>query len=101
MLEWVCQKCGRAVDPAFTACPFCQEHLLGSRLAPPEKVAPSAARLRRRVREPFRWSDVERGFRFGLGFVAALACAYFVLFLIAYALGHEEWLERLVRWLRP
>ena len=43
---------------------------------------------------------MERGFNFGLGFIAALACAYFVLFLIAYFHGHPEWVDVLTRWLR-
>jgi hypothetical protein len=46
------------------------------------------------------WGDVDRGFRIGLGFVAALAVTYFILYLIAYYGGYGEWAERLARWLR-
>jgi hypothetical protein len=100
MLEWICSKCQRAVDPGFTSCPFC-----GHSAAVAEKADPQAAQQvlsppRRRVRQPFAWADVERGFRFGLGFVAALAVGYFVLFIAAYVADHPEWLDRLSRVLR-
>jgi len=58
--------------------------------------------VRRKSR--FDWpaihADIERGFRFGLGFVAALAVTYFVLYLIAYYGGHGEWADRLAHWLQ-
>ncbi len=107
MLEWVCPKCNRAVDPALTVCPFCGYE---EGKAPPVAAAPPPPRLpavrpgrrvvirRKRDWQPF-WADVERGFRFGLGFVAALAIAYFVLFLVAYYGGYGEWANRLARWL--
>jgi hypothetical protein len=97
MLEWVCPKCQRAVDPGFAACPFC-----GAGSIAVEDAAPAAAQRAgvRRGRQPFSWADVERGFRFGLGFVAALAVAYFLLFVAAYAWEHPEWIDRLSRVIR-
>jgi hypothetical protein len=90
MLEWVCPKCNREVDPGYEECPFCKP-------APP--VKPTARQLK-----SARWKawlgDVDRGFRFGLGFVVAVATMYFVLYLVAYYGGHEDWLDRLSRWFR-
>ena len=89
MLEWVCPQCSRAVDPAFQICPFC------------DKSEATAGEARpARTRHQFAWADIERGFRFGLGFVAAVAVAYFVLFLVAYFRGHEGLVDRLAGWLR-
>ena len=62
--------------------------------------APGIRRGRRRVRQPFQWADVERGFRFGLGLLAALACGYFLLYLIAYFQERHEWVDALTRWIR-
>ena len=93
MLEWVCPQCGRTVDPGCDTCPFCQ--------TPGSAAAPNAAERTRRVRQPFQWADVDRGFRFGLGVLAAAACAYFLLFLAAYVADHPTWLDKLHRWLRP
>ena len=90
MLEWVCPKCDREVDPAFQVCPFC-----GNREASPAKQPETP----RRARPGFAWADVERGFRFGLGFVAVLALAYFLVFAAAYITGNDELLARLTRWL--
>jgi hypothetical protein len=105
MLEWVCPKCGRDVDPGLTQCPFC-----GYQEARPATQAPVAGegsavptggrRVVRVRRSSWDWSDVERGFRFGLGLVAALAVTYFVLYLIAYYGGYGEWADRLAHWLR-
>lgn len=120
MLEWVCPKCGRDVDPGLRRCPFCgyqEEQAAPARQAGaggPKAADPMAqtvvlpARAGRRVVRRVRpkkdwsgfWADVDRGFRFGLGFVAALAVTYFVLYLIAYYGGYGEWAERLARWLR-
>ncbi len=91
MLEWVCPKCDRAVDPAFTICPFCA----GREVAAAQQT-PAARREARRA--AFR-ADVERGFRFGLGFVAVLALVYFLLFLVAYFGGDDSLLSHLTRWL--
>ena len=91
MLEWVCPKCERAVDPGFEVCPFC-----GNREVAVNKKPPARARPRH---WGFSWADVERGFRFGLGFVAVLALVYFILFLVAYFTGNEVWIDRLTRWL--
>ncbi len=87
MLEWVCPHCERLVHPSLEVCPFC-----GGR----EAARPAQPRARQR----FAWADFERGFRIGLGLVAALAAAYFVIFLVAYYGGHEELVDRLARWLR-
>ncbi|MFY9585002.1 MAG: hypothetical protein WAR21_10995 [Candidatus Acidiferrales bacterium] len=86
MLEWVCPQCDRQVDPGLEVCPFC-----GGK----EMAAAKPARVRR----AFNWDDVDRGFRFGLGFVAVLALVYFLLFLVAYVWNHEELLIHLMRWL--
>lgn len=93
MLEWVCPKCGRGVDPGLTKCPFCgyQEDTA----APAPAVRPQRAKLGSKA----WWADVDRGFRFGLGFVAALAVCYFVVYMIAYYGGHGEWVDRLSAWL--
>ena len=99
MLEWICPRCRRSVDPGYDICPFCR----WSPTAAPENSAPGgpAPRARQPGRRPFSWADVERGFRFGLGFLAALAVGYFVLFVAAYVADHADWIERLTRWLRP
>ena len=96
MLEWVCPKCRRSVDPGFEECPFCREAEATAASAPGPSVG---GRPVHRVRKLFDWSDVERGFRFGLGFVAAVLCAYFILFLIAFSLEDQEWVQTLGRWL--
>ncbi len=87
MLGWICPQCNREVDPALEACPFC-----GNR-----EVA--AAPRPRRARRRFSWADVDRGFRFGLGFVTVLALVYLLLVLVAYFWRHDELLVRLTRWL--
>lgn len=93
MLEWVCPRCRRAVDPGYDTCPFC-----GWSAAAQENAN---ARAPRAGRQPFNWADVERGFRLGLGFLAAVAIGYFLLFVAAYVADHADWIERLTRWLRP
>jgi hypothetical protein len=93
MLEWVCPRCRRSVDPGYDTCPFC-----GWSAATQEDTN---ARAPRGKRQPFNWADVERGFRFGLGFLAAVAIGYFLLFVAAYVADHADWIERLTRWLRP
>jgi len=97
MLEWVCPRCRRSVDPGYDVCPFCH---WSPATAAEENNAP-AGRARSAGRQRFNWTDVERGFRFGLGFLAALALGYFLLFIAAYVYDHAEWIERLTRWLRP
>ena len=91
MLEWVCPKCDRAVDPAFDVCPFCRTR---EAAAPRESPVPV-----RRARRGLSWNEVERGFRFGLGFVAVLALIYFLVFLVAYVQGNDALLARLLRWI--
>ena len=86
MLEWVCPKCERAVDPAFEACPFCDNR-------------ETVVQKQREVRRTSRWADVERGFRFALGFVAVVALVYFLLVAVAYVWSHDALLNRLTRWL--
>ena len=97
MLEWICPKCNRAVDPAFATCPFCGDREIAAAAKPPgRREAPAKGSA---ARSSF-WADVERGFRFGLGFVAVVALVYFLLFLVAYVQGNDNLLARLTRWLR-
>jgi hypothetical protein len=84
------------VDPGFSVCPFC-----GAADAAAASRATAFTRRGAPARRRFTWGDVERGFRFGLGLVAALVVGYFVLFVAAYVADHPEWLDRLARWIRP
>ena len=86
MLEWVCPRCDRAVDPALTVCPFCGN---------PEADAPSTAARRTEN----SWSKGERIFRVALGVVVVLALIYFLVIGVAYIWGPEELFYRLTRWL--
>ena len=89
MLEWICPVCRREVPAGAESCPHCALTLEGS-------SAPTAG-----VRQSGSfWADVERGFRFGLGFVAVLALVYFILFLLAYFGDYQVWVDRLARWIR-
>ncbi len=97
MLEWVCPKCDRAVDPAFEVCPFCGNREVVAAPTPRAEARPAAGK--ERARRQSSWADVERGFRFGLGFVAVLALVYVLLVLVAYSLGNDELFYRLTRWL--
>ena len=99
MLEWVCPRCHRSVDPGYDTCPFCDWSPAATALEDSRSPG-SVPRARRAGRQSFSWADVERGFRFGLGFLAALAVGYFVLFVAAYVADHPDWIERLTRWLR-
>lgn len=114
MLNWVCPKCSREVAPGLTRCPFCgfeeaKPQAAASvpdvtALGAPAGATPKTVVRRVIVRRKTDWgpwlADVERGFRFGLGFVAALAVTYFVLYLIAYYGGYGEWADKLAQWLR-
>jgi hypothetical protein len=100
MLEWICPKCQRAVDPGFITCPFCGHSAAAAEKGMPATAQQAPSDSRGRARRAFAWADVDRGFRFGLGLVAALAVAYFVLFIAAYVADHPEWLDRLSRVLR-
>jgi hypothetical protein len=93
MFEWVCPKCDRTVLAELKVCPHCAA-------AEAEAAAAPAANRGARPRARFGWADVERGFRFGLGFLAALAIGYLVLFGAAWAWDNHDWMERLTRWLR-
>jgi hypothetical protein len=93
MLEWVCPKCDRAVDPAFQVCPFC-----GNREVAAPKP-PGAARQRTTASRRSWWADMDRGFRFGLSFVAVLVLVYLLVLLAAYIGGNNELIGRLTRWL--
>ena len=97
MLEWVCPKCNRDVDPALQACPFCG--YAEANATPRAPTPPASPRAARRGRTAAFWSDVDRGFRFGLGVVAALTTAYFVVFLSVYFWGRHDLVDRLLRWL--
>ncbi len=96
MLEWVCPQCDRAVDPAFDVCPFCGNREVAAAPTLPARARPGVGKGKA---GGSRWADVERGFRFGLGFVAVLALAYFLLVLVAYFQGNDELFYRLTRWL--
>lgn len=102
MLEWICPKCNLAVPAGREVCPFCGgEPVETSAASPPGATTakrPSAAP--RHSAAPSGWADWERGFRFGLGFVAALAVAFFVLYLAAYFGGLDDLAERLARFIR-
>jgi hypothetical protein len=107
MLEWVCPQCSRDVDPALTRCPFCgyQSAQPAADPAAPTGIAPPRPGQRPARRGPARrdwrsfWASVDRGFGFGLGFVAVLAVTYFILYLTAHYGGYGEWAERLARWI--
>jgi len=106
MLEWVCPKCNRDVDPALTRCPFCGYDEAKPAADPQAQTVvlpprPGQRVVRRAAKRDWRafWKDVDRGFAFGLGFVAVLAVTYFILYLIAHYGGYGEWAERLARWL--
>lgn len=99
MLEWVCPRCGRDVDPGFTTCPFC--HAAEDAPAPPPAPPAAGSVPGRAVRGASRTaSDLERGLRFGLGLVVAVACAYLLLLLVAYVQQRYDWIDRLAGWLR-
>jgi len=85
MLEWVCPSCDRAVDPSLKVCPFCGNPEARAAAKPPTP--------------PRFWADVERGFRFGLGFVSVLALVYFLLLVAAYVRENDTWVDRLARWI--
>lgn len=97
MFEWVCPKCDRTVLAELKECPHCAAEL--AEVAAAATAAP-AGKHRARPRRKFGWADVDRGFRFGLGFLAALAVGYFLLFGAAWAWDNPDWMERLTRWLR-
>ena len=101
MFEWICPKCDRPVLAEMTECPHCaamEVELAAARSAerPGARPAPRGFGARKK----FDWADVDRGFRFGLGFLAALAIGYFLLFAAALVWDHPEWLARLTRVLR-
>jgi hypothetical protein len=93
MFEWVCPKCDRTVLAELKECPHCAA-------AEAQAAETPAGKRAVRFRITFAWADVERGFRFGLGFLAALAVGYFVLFGVAWAWDNADWMDRLTRWLR-
>jgi hypothetical protein len=102
MFEWVCPKCDRSVLAELKECPYCGAAESAAPVAVPQpKPAPARPVRRVRTRKAFEWADVERGFRFGLGFLAVLAVGYFLLFGIAFVWNHPEWLDRLTSWMRP
>ena len=97
MFEWVCPKCDRTVLAEMTECPHC------AAMEAPGAAAASATKPGARLargKSKFGWADVDRGFRFGLGFLAALALGFFLLFGAAWVWDHPEWMERLTLWMR-
>ena len=91
MLEWVCPQCNREVLPGLDTCPFCGNTELKAPAVP--------RRLSAREKQRLVWADLYRGFRFGLGFVAAVATAYFVAYLVAYFWNLDALVDRLTHWL--
>jgi len=109
LFEWVCPKCNRTVLAELTDCPHCAELAAGAAVPPAAPATPAPGAPARRVvrvvrRKPMNWgavwADVERGFRFGLGFLAALAVGYFVLFFCAYVWAEPETFGRIAHWFR-
>ena len=101
MLEWVCPRCDRAVDPAFDVCPFCKDTepttVTSGAGAIPAETAASSPR-------GSAWAVADRVSRFVMGFVTLAALAYFLVFLWAYYSGNDDllaWLARLLFWRRP
>jgi hypothetical protein len=92
MLAWVCPGCGRDVDLGLRACPFC---------GATEAAAPGAKTPEPGVgaKQHTGWSDIEGGWRWGLGFIASLALAYTVLLFIAYMRGRDDWVDRMLHWI--
>lgn len=95
MLEWVCPNCGRDVDPGLDACPFCKA---------PERLDDAATRrviIRRKGAFSWSWIDVERGFRFGLGFAVALLACFWIAYAAFYWSQVEDysWFDKLTGWL--
>lgn len=81
MLEWVCPRCDRAVDPGFDVCPFCGN----------AEATPPAAPTRRSA-----WAVLDLGLRWFLGLVLVVAVTGFVVFLLAYFLHADELLHRML-----
>lgn len=90
-MRWLCPKCQRAVSLAYEVCPFCG----GS----PDAEGPSQP-AGQTVKKPAGagWTDVERGLRFGAGFLLALSIALFVLAMLHALLVHSPWLDRILEW---
>ncbi len=100
MLEWICPHCKHVVPAGVEACPQCRKTAANEAAGGKEPVgAVREAQPLRRGQTPF-WPDFERGFRFGLGFVAVLITVYFLLFLVAYFADKPEWVYRLADWIR-
>lgn len=100
MLEWVCPQCKHLVPAGVEACPQCQKaatHNAANQAVAGRGIADVPTS--HRTKTPF-WPDFERGFRFGLGFVAVLITVYFLLFLVAYFGDKPEWVYRLADWIR-
>jgi hypothetical protein len=88
MLEWVCPRCDRDIDPAFQECPFCANR---------GEAAPQGPA--KTPRQEIFSEAADRRLRFFLGLAAVLALAYFLAVVAAYYWGSDEWLSRLTRWL--
>lgn len=96
MLEWVCPRCDRAVDPGFEVCPFCRDaEATGAR----SDGAKGPAETQAAPVESPAWDLADRVFRMLMGFVAVAALVYFLAFLWAYYSGNDAWLAWLTRWL--
>jgi hypothetical protein len=93
MLEWICPRCDRAVDPAFLECPFCKKP--GAAAGPAGEASPShgiETAGRNMVLALADWIS-----RILMGFVAVAALIYFLVFVWAYYSGNDALLARLTR----
>ncbi len=101
MLEWVCPRCDRAVDPAFDVCPFCEdtETTTSTSAGGATPAETGAGSLRGSA-----WAGADRVSRLVMGFVALGVLVYFLVFLWAYYSGNDgllTWLTRWLFWRRP
>jgi hypothetical protein len=101
MLEWICPQCKHVVPAGVPTCPQCQKTGTPGETNKKEVMGRAIADVQTASRgKTSFWPDFERGFRFGLGFVAVLITVYFLLFLVAYFGDKPEWVYRLADWIR-
>jgi hypothetical protein len=93
MLEWICPRCDRGVDPAFLECPFCKE---AGAAAGPASEASSPHGIETAGRNTVV-ALADRISTILMGFIAAAALIYFLVFVWAYYSGNDALLARLTR----